>query len=365
MTQIETTTLYFKRGSSDKEYTVSIVPAKDPATYSVSYAYGKRGGPQTVRFKTENIDFQAAKELYLKMIHTKQLKGYTVGRDAAAFADNPNAGAQTEFMPQLANDATLDDFLRIFRKNPGKFCMQTKWDGERRGVIIKEDSIVATNRKGQQKPIKSEILEEVEFIQDFVRGQIILDTEDMGDHFVIFDCCGSILNELTFQQRETQVHTLDLMIRASNLKYFKVDRASYPTCEQDIIDFVDTARANNEEGVIGRIASAVYESGRPNSLGNLLKLKFVGEATCCVLSRVEGKASVNIGVRDDRGGDYLPIGKVTIPPNYDMPTPGQLVEIKYMNIMRGDGAKLFQPRFKGVRTDKDQPDLYHTLKFKK
>ena len=148
----ETITLYFKQGSSDKEYTVTLRLHEDD-WWDVVYAYGRRGGPQKTALKTKTaLPYEKAKVVYDKLIHAKKLKGYTAGADAAAYADNPNAGDQTEFLPQLANEATLNDFLRIFRKNPGEFCMQTKWDGERRGAILSHN-ITATNRKGQQRAI--------------------------------------------------------------------------------------------------------------------------------------------------------------------------------------------------------------------
>jgi bifunctional non-homologous end joining protein LigD len=63
------------------------------------------------------------------------------------------------------------------------------------------------------------------------------------------------------------------------------------------------------------------------------------------------------------GGDALrPVGKVTIPPNYDVPKVGDLVEVRYLYV--GSRGALYQPVYQGVRTDKDGPDTYASLKQK-
>ena len=364
--KIETTvTLYFKQGSSDKEYTVSLVPAEEGLFY-VQYAYGKRGGPQTIRNKTASpVPSEAATKIYLKLIHAKKLKGYTAGADAAAYADNPNAGNQTEFLPQLANDVSRNDLDRICRMNMGDIFMQTKHDGERRGVIINETlDIVATNRKGQQVSIKEEILKELKYIQDETQGTIILDTEDMGDHLMIFDVTGPLLAELTVKQRQSQMQELYGILYGMKSMHLRIDLGFWPENIDEVWAFIDKVERDNEEGAIIRIGSASYTVGKPNSLGTLLRWKFTGSATCQVTGHTEGKRSVSIAVNYGTD-DCMDIGKVTIPPNYEIPTIGEFVEITYMNIMRGDGAKLFQPRFKGIRGDKNEADQYSTLKFKK
>ena len=358
------TTLYFKQGSSDKEYTVTLIQGGVADLWDVFYSYGRRGGPQRTCLKCDSFRYDDAKSIYDKLIHAKKLKGYTAGENAAAYADNPNAGNQTEFLPQLANDVSKDDLNRICRMNMGDIFMQTKHDGERRGVIINEtEEIVATNRKGQQVSIKEEILEELKYIQDETQGTLILDTEDMGDHLMIFDVTGPLLAELTVKQRQSQMQELYGILYGMKSMHLRIDLGFWPENLDEVWAFIDKVERDNEEGAIIRIGSASYTVGKPNSLGTLLRWKFTGSATCLVIGHVVGKASVEIAVRRDLG--IIPIGKVTIPPNYEVPPIGSFVEILYMNIMRGEGAKLFQPRFKGVRGDKIEADLYSTLKFKK
>ena len=44
------------------------------------------------------------------------------------------------------------------------------------------------------------------------------------------------------------------------------------------------------------------------------------------------------------------VGNVTIPPNHDIPEIGQVVEIRYLYVMRVGGS-LYQPVYLGIRDD--------------
>jgi bifunctional non-homologous end joining protein LigD len=371
----ETTTLYFKRGSSDKQYTVTLRHHEDD-WWDVLYAYGRRGGPQKTCLKTEMaLPYEEAKVVYDKLIHAKQLKGYTADGEAIAFADNPNAGEDTGFRPQLLNEVTLKDAEDFYLTNMPSVAVQTKWDGERRAAILKKGiPNTFTNRKGQAKGIRDTI---DTACTELIEGPLIhsfqLDCEDMGEYLVVFDILS--VNEIdmtgkSFAERAESLIVLDCMITHAGLeKYIRVEQPTYPTSLKEFRWLIEHARVHNEEGVVIRLASAPYEPGKPATGGPCLKYKFIGEATCMVIGDVKGKRSMEIAVRSDSfpstPNKYVPVGKVTIPPNYEMPEIGDLVEVRYMNIMKGDGAKLFQPRYKGLRTDKTKADLHSSLKFKK
>jgi len=53
---------------------------------------------------------------------------------------------------------------------------------------------------------------------------------------------------------------------------------------------------------------------------------------------------------------------VTIPPNYDIPEEGDLVEVRYLYV--GTRGALYQPNYQGVRDDKSEPDTWESLKQK-
>jgi bifunctional non-homologous end joining protein LigD len=70
-----------------------------------------------------------------------------------------------------------------------------------------------------------------------------------------------------------------------------------------------------------------------------------------------GKRSVKIGLLEGRRSDVIqgkkmiPVGNVTIPPNYDVPATGDIVEVEYLYAYKG--GSIYQPVYRGKRTDLD------------
>ena len=80
-----------------------------------------------------------------------------------------------------------------------------------------------------------------------------------------------------------------------------------------------------------------------------IKIKFIESATLQVASIHPTKRSVTVQAFDDMGV-AVPLGSVTVPANYPIPTVGELVEIEYLYVVKS----LVQPVFRGVRTDQTQ-----------
>jgi len=55
-----------------------------------------------------------------------------------------------------------------------------------------------------------------------------------------------------------------------------------------------------------------------------------------------------------------PMGNVTIPPNHEVPDPGQVVEVRYLYV-NGENGSLYQPTYLGVRKDVEPQEC--TLEF--
>jgi bifunctional non-homologous end joining protein LigD len=70
-----------------------------------------------------------------------------------------------------------------------------------------------------------------------------------------------------------------------------------------------------------------------------------------------GRRSVKIGLLDSnrsnvsKGQMMIPVGNVTIPPNYDVPAAGDVVEVEYLYAYKG--GSIYQPVYRGKRTDID------------
>ena len=129
-------------------------------------------------------------------------------------------------------------------------------------------------------------------------------------------------------------------------------------------------KAAHGEGVVFKRLNTPVATGRPNSCGDWLKFKFTESASCCVMEVNQGKRSVKIGLIDSsvhpdvkQEAILIPVGNVTIPPNYDVPDARDIVEVEYLHAYRGES--LYQPMYHGKRTDLDLNDCAtNQLKYK-
>ena len=94
---MESITMYFREGPSDKVYQAGIEPAD--GGYVVRFAYGRRGTTLQTGTKTSTpITHDEARRIYDKLVAEKTAKGYTPGesgtpttpaRDKTASANSP------------------------------------------------------------------------------------------------------------------------------------------------------------------------------------------------------------------------------------------------------------------------------------
>jgi bifunctional non-homologous end joining protein LigD len=111
-------------------------------------------------------------------------------------------------------------------------------------------------------------------------------------------------------------------------------------------------KKENAEGIVFKKKDAPYTVGRPASGGNALKFKFKKSGTFIVASHTKGKRSVGLEAVD--GGKRVSVGKVTIPPNHQVPDVNSFLEVQYLYAYK-DGS-LFQPVYLGQRDDCDLTD---------
>ena len=360
----EKISLSFIEGSSDKVYQAELKEVD--GGFKVTFQYGRRGKPLQSGTKTKTpVTYDDAKKIYDKLVLSKTSKGYSPEDNSVEYSETEKAGESTDFKPQLLNPINDENLEEIFNNFP-RVYMQTKHDGERRGIIITSSEIIASNRKGLRVGLQKPIQDALEKLKDggFIDSEI--DSEDMGDHLVIFDVLkfkGLDTKENSFSDRVTYLEKLGEEIKSKKLdNALKVDYPTIADSLEEIKDFVESAKSKNEEGVVFKNGESIYNEGRPNTGGNALKLKFVESATLRVSSITEGKRSVSIEINDN--GNWISVGKCTVPANQDIPNPGELIEVDYLYAIK-DGA-LFQPIYKGKRNDLDETSaVISQLKYKK
>lgn len=340
--------LYYRNGSSDKEYHVRLEPEGDG--FVVNFAYGRRGSALSTGTKTTTpVGYEAAVRIFEKLVNDKQSKGYTPGEDGTPYQRTAAAGQVSGLLPQLLNVADAADAARIV--DDPAWCMQQKFDGRRLMLRKTGDSAEAINKLGLVVGVADPIVAAARAL----RGDFILDGEVIGDRLFVFDMlsCGSEdLRDKPYRDRYTAL-------------------AGLLTADGPHIGFVDcwgdsatkaqrlaALKADGAEGVVFKRWDAPFAPGRPNSGGTQLKFKFVATLSALVTA-INTQRSVGVSLLGEDG--WTPVGNVTIPPNHDVPSIGAVVEVRYLYA----APALVQPVYLGERSDVEPPECVTAqLKFK-
>lgn len=227
------------------------------------------------------------------------------------------------------------------------YVAQEKKDGERR-IAQSGIKILGVNKKGTEVPLPDSIINSIKIVyqnNNVVGGETIVDGEIIGEKLFVFDLLSTEeIRNLSYERR---------LIRLSLLTFgnhIEVVETAFTTAEKRAM--FERLKAENKEGIVFKRKDAPYSAGRPNSGGNQLKFKFYKTATFIVANITKNKRSVGLHLILD--ADRVFMGKVTIPPNYDVPEIGELIEVRYLYAYRG-GA-VFQPTYLGKRPDSDLTD---------
>ncbi len=334
---MESITLYFREGPSDKVYQASIQP-KD-AGYLVHFAYGRRGSTLNTGSKTPApVDYQIAKGIYDKLIKEKLAKGYRSGAEAPGQIPDSTPQTHTGIHCQLLNpisEQQLDQFLF----NPD-YWMQEKLDGRRLLLRKDGDQITGINRLGFSTAVLKAIARSA---AQYPRG-FLLDGEAVGDIFHVFDLLSigpEDLRHLAFSVRYLRLRD---MLNAFDHPHIHEVRVLFTP---GMAGWFQQFKNEGKEGVVFKHKDGLYTPGRPNSGGPQLKYKFY-ETASFIVAKTNAKRSVSLILFEDE--KVRPAGNVTIPPNLEVPSPGTVVECRYLYAFRESGS-IYQPVYLGPRDD--------------
>ena len=335
----ENISLYYREGSSDKEYHARIEPSG--LGYIVTFAYGRRGSTLTTGTKTNApVGFDEAKKIYDKLVKEKMAKGYTPGEAGTPYQQTDKADRATGIVPQLLNsidESEIEQYLADER-----WWMQEKFDGRRVLIRKQEQTVTAINRNGLTTGLPLPI---VQAVQGLNLATCLLDGEAVGDIYFAFDLLQVDAADLKVRPYSVRHATLiDLAdgVVSDGLRY-----AEAVSGGKQKRAMLERFKRTRKEGVVFKDSTAPYAPGRPASGGSQFKLKFTATASCIVGETTRGKRSVALELID--GGKRVSVGNVTIPLNRAIPAAGQIVEIRYLYAYLG--GSLYQPVYLGLRDD--------------
>ena len=247
----------------------------------------------------------------------------------------------TGLRAQLLNPINEDEVSRFL--NDVRWCAQEKYDGRR--MLLQRasglDEVIAANRDGLTVGFAQVLADRL----SAVIGPFVIDGECVGERFFAFDLLASPAGDLCslpYAQRLTQ---LSALIGGVEGGVRVAETAFTPEAKRR---FLNRLKTDNREGIVFKDLHAQWYAGRPASGGHAFKLKFWASCSCVVL-RHNLRRSVELALSGQS------VGNVLIPPNYRMPEPGQVVEVRYLYV-NAPGGSLYQPVYLGERDDVSASD---------
>ena len=353
---VESISLFYKDGRSDKFYTASIEERN--GAYAVPFIYGRRGTSGSSGLKIENVSLEAAKKVYNKLVNEKMGKGYKPDVSAVAYSgivivsDKKSTG----IIPQLPNPITEEEAESYFKDSA--YGSQEKHDGKHIVLIYELDTTRASNKKGFECGYPTEFeeaMKEMALTNSF--NKVILDGEAIGSTYHVYDLLA--INNEDYTKRSYS----DRYSKLSSMSFPKVFKLSRLACtEKEKRDMFLTLQKGHKEGMVFKRLSSYYVSGRPSKLGDMVKYKFYATLSAISVEGREGKRAIGVELIDV-SGKRIHMGNVTIPPNKDMPKIGSVVEVRYLYCI--EGGSLYQPTYLGERDDIDDMEcLMSQIKYK-
>lgn len=355
-TQIqESVALFYKEGTSDKEYRMELREVN--GLWMTLGFNGRRGGRLTEQKKTPvPVEYAVAKAAYDSEVKKKMKKGYTTDVSGEVYQSLPGDREFSGFVPQLLNPIRTVESVES-KIHDSKFWAQEKHDGERRPILVDQGKVTGLNKEGLTSGLPMNLVTEV---LSLGCSSLLLDGEVMGERYVAFDVLEANGDDLRSKSYQTRLNWLEALLSGRPLEGIELVHTARTASEKR--QLLNRLRAHGGEGIVFKEMEAGYSPARPASGGAQIKYKFMETCSVRVASHSKAKRSVELeGLADDLKTPVA-LGKVTIPPNMEIPAVGALVNVEYL--YRYPTGALFQTVFKGVRTDQSMPDNLSKLKVK-
>lgn len=343
-------------GSSDKVYQVSLRAVDN--LWTVEFAYGRRGTALKTGTKTEiPLDFKAAKFIFDKLIKLKMSDGYVLDQGNFSHHQAEASAEYSGFLPQLPIALDEGDVAKLMHDD--SWWLQRKADGENRQLVVCSGKVRGINRKGLYVDIPQDWKDYLSVLPD-----CRLAGEACGSIFYAFDLLDLVHTDVSAAKFHVRFAVLELLI-ADTFKWFEgvedVALANRVETEKRLRIIpvhmkaelkqreFDRIRDSGQEGVVFKAVHEPFSAGKSTASR---KFKFVESATCIVLA-LNRQRSVEVGCMNAHG-IMESLGNVSIPSNHEVPSVGELVEVRYM--YRFEDGCFEQAVYLGVRTDLEISD---------
>lgn len=351
--------LFYTEGSSDKEYHAQLKnPPGQADEWVVEFQYGRRGKALKSGSKTPSpVDFATAKAIYEELVAEKKKKGYTPDVSGAVFQDTVLGEQFSGCLPQLPTVVRDEAQIEAMLADPA-WWVQEKHDGDNRQVrVLADASVQGINKRGLIVALPQDLADGIAAVP----GPLLASGELIGTTLYLFDVQevgGKDLRALPYSQRYVHLQSVVETARKAGADIQLVVAEQTSEGKRRLVEDI---RGRAGEGVVFKRADAPFVEGKLSATSaDQFKWKFTEDCTVRVKAISKSKRSVEMEIDGPDGP--LALGSVSIPPNHDIPSKGDLVSVTYLHLF--EGGSLFQPQYKGVRVDCDGPDDLDQFKIK-
>lgn len=345
MTQkiIRSVNLYNDNNGSDKVINMFIVEVE--GGFLMNYENGPKGGTMVPRTKTPSpVSLVDAEKEWDKLFKAKVKPTEYRVMDLLSTEDSYTAptlnkeysGKATMMLGEVKDDNHRESLL-----NDPNYVVQEKFDGEFLKIIVSEDVIKGSNKKGVLINVRDNLAKELRSM----KRSFEVDGEFVGPHFYAFEL-PSLDGKSALDKYGDRHQELSKLLLTN--AYIHVVQSSGTTRESKLSKIKEIANRGGE-GVVFKNLRAPYEPGISDLI---LKDKFTASATVCVLEHNESIESVVVGALD-HNGIMQKLNSVGTPKG--KPPIGSIVEVEYLYANPATN-RLQQPVFKSVRPEQELSD---------
>ena len=241
--------------------------------------------------------------------------------------------------PMLAEPIDIDD-LGIYLLDDG-WWTQRKADGHRLLVEVTDGQIKVWNRQGMTKSsgVTHAILAQFE---EFDAGHWVFDGELVDGRLLLFDLpqAGSIVTPIT--HFEDRYLTLSTLMEQWHPDPAHVQLLSCGRTTEEKVTMFETAQNEHGEGLILRLRSGVYQTGRRPQLR---KAKFTKDGDFIVINtKQDGHNNVVLALLDPANDRVVEVGRASANGKRPVPAIGDVWSATYLYVVDRAAPRLVQPR---------------------
>lgn len=353
---------------SDKVYHIDL--REVPGGWVVNYRNGRRCGGSGYRIRgnaggtrtRSPRPYDSALRIYRNLIREKQAGHYLVVEQSNGNGSSGGSGDAAQQEEEQKNSgrrpmllSSIDEETKALQLcgNPS-YCAQKQEIGKRR-MLLKP---VTEKGRGIKKTgdfvgLPQSICNAAGLLRS---SSFLMDGEQVDESLRVWDLLEENGEDLREQSMQIRYERLGVLIPS----YYNLAIQTVPTAftRAAKLQMFHEIKEQRGEGIVFKLVAAPYVEGTTKYA---LKYEFRSTAVIQVVGTTPGNRSIQMGALSEGGIRF--IGNLTISPDRELPSLGDLVLVEYLHVLPDSGV-LVRPAYLGPCDDKREADRFDLLKVK-